>query len=71
MASVTSTLPDAHQALFSAKAKSGLTFQQLAEKMNRSEVWVAAVFYGQVNVSSPAAELQKEQNRRPRGWGAR
>jgi cyanate lyase len=27
----------------------GLTFEQIAQAMNKDEVWVAALFYGQVS----------------------
>ncbi len=29
----------------------GLTFEQIAQAMNKDEVWVAALFYGQVSGS--------------------
>ncbi|KAK9461591.1 cyanate lyase C-terminal domain-containing protein [Lipomyces oligophaga] len=41
-----SSLPPANQALFHAKIAKKMTFSELAEKMNRSETWVAAAFYG-------------------------
>jgi hypothetical protein len=31
----------------------GLTFEQIAQAMNKDEVWVAALFYGQVSSSPP------------------
>ncbi|KAL9940732.1 hypothetical protein V8E36_000220 [Tilletia maclaganii] len=40
-------VPGATKALHSAKAASGLTFAQIAEKIGRNELWVAALFYGQ------------------------
>ena len=33
---------------FEAKAKKGLTFDQIAKAIGKDEVWVAAAFYGQV-----------------------
>jgi len=36
-------------ALFEAKKKKGLTFDQIAYQLRKDEVWVAAAFYGQVN----------------------
>ncbi|KAF8493917.1 cyanate lyase C-terminal domain-containing protein [Russula emetica] len=41
--------PDAFCHLFRAKAHLGLTFEQIAQAMNKDEVWVAALFYGQVS----------------------
>jgi len=37
--------------LFRAKANAGLTFEQIAQGMNKDEVWVAALFYGQAKAS--------------------
>jgi len=42
---------DAFSDLFGAKAKHGLTFEQIAQAMNKDEVWVAALFYGQAKAS--------------------
>ena len=33
--------------LFEAKARKGLTFDEIAKAIGRDEVWVAAAFYGQ------------------------
>lgn len=46
-AGVYNQLPDVSKALFEAKAKSGLTFEQIAKAMGRSEIWTASIFYGQ------------------------
>lgn len=43
--------PDAFCHLFRAKANLGLTFEQIAQAMNKDEVWVAALFYGQAKAS--------------------
>ncbi|KAI0277522.1 Cyanase [Russula aff. rugulosa BPL654] len=43
--------PDAFLYLFRAKAQLGLTFEQIAQAMNKDEVWVAALFYGQAKAS--------------------
>ncbi|RDB26362.1 Cyanate hydratase [Hypsizygus marmoreus] len=43
--------------LFEAKAKKGLTFDQIAQAIGKDEVWVAAAFYGQAKFSTE--ELQK------------
>lgn len=37
--------------LFNAKATSGLTFEQIAQKIGRNEVATAAIFYGQAKAS--------------------
>jgi len=42
-----SKLPSMCQALFEAKAAKHLTFADIGKKINKDEVWVAAVFYGQ------------------------
>jgi cyanate lyase len=33
----------------------GLTFEQIAQAMNKDEVWVAALFYGQVSSFSTSS----------------
>jgi len=43
--------PDAFSELFDAKARHGLTFEQIAKAINKDEVWVAALFYGQAKAS--------------------
>ncbi|WWC87304.1 cyanate hydratase [Kwoniella dendrophila CBS 6074] len=40
-------LPLHCKVLLQAKISSGLTFQQIAEKIEKPEVWTAALFYGQ------------------------
>ena len=39
--------PDYSSRLFEAKARKGLTFEQIANHLGKGEVWVAAAFYGQ------------------------
>ncbi|KAK9466365.1 cyanate lyase C-terminal domain-containing protein [Lipomyces arxii] len=41
-----STLPPACQVLFNAKIAKKMSFADIAEKLGRSETWVAAAFYG-------------------------
>ncbi|KAG6827165.1 Cyanate hydratase [Tricholoma furcatifolium] len=43
--------------LFEAKARKGLTFDQIAKALNKDEVWVAAAFYGQAKLTTE--ELKK------------
>lgn len=38
--------------LFLAKENKGLTFKQLGEAIDKSEVWVSALFHGQAMVSN-------------------
>ncbi len=40
-------MPAVSEQLFKAKAQKKLTFEQIAQKLGRSEVWIAALFYGQ------------------------
>jgi len=40
-------LPTANKILFRAKAEKGLSFAEIGKEIDRDEVWVAAVFYGQ------------------------
>jgi len=44
-------LPDASTTLFAAKAKKQASFEKLAQEIGRSEVAVAAMFYGQARAS--------------------
>ncbi|KZT73196.1 Cyanase [Daedalea quercina L-15889] len=44
-------LPSICAALFEAKARRGVTFDQIAKAIGRDEVWVAAMFYGQAKLS--------------------
>ncbi|KAI0053266.1 Cyanase [Auriscalpium vulgare] len=46
-----SDLPPVISQLLEAKARKGLTFEQIAQKINKDEVWVAALFYGQAKGS--------------------
>jgi len=45
-------LPPIISELFSAKARKGLTFDQIAKAIGRDEVWLAAAFYGQAKFSA-------------------
>ncbi|GAA6006747.1 hypothetical protein JCM11491_003167 [Sporobolomyces phaffii] len=47
MSSVVDTLPAAHQSLFAQKKAKKLTFEEIGDSLERDEVWVAALFYGQ------------------------
>jgi cyanate lyase len=42
--------------LLAAKKAKGLTFAELETTLERDEVWIAAVFYGQASASSEEAE---------------
>lgn len=44
-------LPASSKTLFDAKASRALTFEAIAQKLGRSEVAVAALFYGQAQAS--------------------
>ncbi|KAG8212918.1 hypothetical protein J3R82DRAFT_11273 [Butyriboletus roseoflavus] len=44
-------LPPIISALFEAKARKGLSFENLAKAIGRDEIWVAAAFYGQAKLS--------------------
>jgi len=44
-------LPEAFSILLQGKANAGLTFEQIAQAMNKDEVWVTALFYGQAKAS--------------------
>ncbi|KAL4074857.1 cyanate lyase C-terminal domain-containing protein [Scleroderma yunnanense] len=46
-----SELPPINVALFEAKARKGLTFNDVAKAIGRDEVWVAAAFYGQAKLA--------------------
>ncbi|KAF7977047.1 hypothetical protein HWV62_4818 [Athelia sp. TMB] len=43
-------LPSMSTTLFEAKARKGLTFDEIAKAIGRDEVWVAAAFYGQAKL---------------------
>lgn len=58
--SIASRLPSHAQQLFAAKTGRGLTFAELADALGRSEVAVAAIFYGQASPSTAdAAKLRQ------------
>ncbi|KAJ7889450.1 cyanate lyase C-terminal domain-containing protein [Mycena olivaceomarginata] len=40
-------LPSTNSKLFEAKARKGLTFDEIAKAIGKDEVWTAAAFYGQ------------------------
>ncbi|KAI5917555.1 cyanate hydratase [Camillea tinctor] len=50
-------LPAYSQTLFTAKTNKRLTFEQIAKELGRSEVAIAALFYGQATAS--AEDVQK------------
>jgi len=50
-------LPPINAKLFEMKARKGLTFDQIAQKIGKDEVWVAAAFYGQAKFTED--ELKK------------
>ncbi|GLB44878.1 putative catalyzes the reaction of cyanate with bicarbonate to produce ammonia and carbon dioxide [Lyophyllum shimeji] len=52
-----SDLPPISAKLFEAKARKGLTFDQIATAIGKDEVWLAAAFYGQAKFSED--ELKK------------
>lgn len=52
-----SDLPPALITLHEAKARAGLTFAQIAEKVQKDEVWLAAAFYGQVRPTPPVLHI--------------
>lgn len=49
-------LPESSQTLFAAKAKKGASFEEIAQELGRSEVAVAALFYGQARASPEDVE---------------
>lgn len=53
--SIVSRLPSYSKSLFEAKTAAGLTFEQIASHLGRSEVAVAALFYGQATASAEDA----------------
>lgn len=54
--SLTDRLPVPLTQLFEAKAEKKLTFEEIAKELGRSEVAVAAVFYGQARASPEDVE---------------
>lgn len=55
--SIISRLPSHSAALFAAKTSQNLSFEAIAEKLGRSEVAVAAIFYGQATASKEDVEI--------------
>jgi cyanate lyase len=49
-------LPEFVKILFEAKEEKGLTFSELGKRINRDELWVAALFYGQASASEEEAK---------------
>ena len=49
------TLPKFTQVLLKAKKEKNLTFEDLGELIDRDEVWVASLFYGQATASEGEA----------------
>ena len=45
------TLPSFTQILLKAKKEKKLSFEDLGKLINRDEVWVASLFYGQATAS--------------------
>ncbi|KAG4219430.1 hypothetical protein PC116_g32090, partial [Phytophthora cactorum] len=60
-------LPSVSKTLFQAKARHGYTFEELAQKLDRSEVAVAALFYGQAQASDADIEKLTEVLGLPKG----
>ncbi|EON98631.1 putative cyanate hydratase protein [Phaeoacremonium minimum UCRPA7] len=58
--SIVDRLPAYSQTLFTAKTQAGLSFEAIAEKLGRSEVAVAAIFYGQATASAEDVEKLSE-----------
>lgn len=54
--SIVDRLPVHSQTLFEAKTKANLTFSEIANLLGRSEVAVAAMFYGQAQASAQDVE---------------
>lgn len=50
--SMAERLPPVSQTLFGAKAVTGISFEDMAKELGRSEVAVAGMFYGQVQASA-------------------
>ena len=49
------TLPKFTQVLLKAKKEKNLTFEDLGELIDRDEVWIASLFYGQATASEEEA----------------
>ena len=54
------TLPSFTQILLKAKKEKKLSFEDLGKLINRDEVWVASLFYGQDTASK---EFENELNK--------
>ncbi|KAI9733322.1 MAG: Cyanate hydratase [Cirrosporium novae-zelandiae] len=49
--SLTPRLPASYTTLFEGKARNNLSFEDIAKELNRDEVAIAAIFYGQAQAS--------------------
>ncbi|KXH57833.1 cyanate hydratase [Colletotrichum salicis] len=58
--SMADRLPPHSQVLFDAKASAGLTFEEIAKHLGRSEVAIAGIFYGQVQASEEDVQKLSE-----------
>lgn len=58
--SIAPRLPSSYVTLFEAKAKKNLSFETIAQHLGRSEVAVAALFYGQAQASPQDIEKLAE-----------
>ena len=58
--SIAPRLPSSYVTLFEAKAKKNLSFETIAQHLGRSEVAVAAIFYGQAQASPQDIEKLAE-----------
>ncbi|EAU85164.2 hypothetical protein CC1G_06180 [Coprinopsis cinerea okayama7 len=54
---MTPAVSPAHTVLFEAKARKGISFEQIGKAIGRDEVWVASAFYGQAKFNEE--ELKK------------
>ncbi|OTB06168.1 hypothetical protein M426DRAFT_319240 [Hypoxylon sp. CI-4A] len=55
-----SQLPSHSKTLFDAKTQQKLTFEDIAKELGRSEVAVAAIFYGQAQATAEDAQKLKQ-----------
>ncbi|KAI1469768.1 Cyanase [Daldinia caldariorum] len=60
------SLPNVSRTLFAAKTLHGYTFEDIAQKLGRSEVAVAALFYGQATASDEDIDKLAEVLQIPR-----
>ncbi|KAK3327619.1 cyanate hydratase [Cercophora scortea] len=58
--SIVDRLPAYSKTLFEAKTEKGLTFEAIAQHLGRSEVAVAALFYGQAQASAEDVDKLSE-----------